>query len=488
MQELPTLSLVQALCKALDAEEVAYCHWKSTATLDRSATGDLDLDLLVDRRDVGRFTEILHRLRFKQALPPPARRLPGMVHYYGYDEEADRFVHVDAHYQLIVGDDMTKNYRVPIESVFIESAVQQGPFKIPSPEFEFIVFVIRMILKYSPRDAALRLHRSLPTAERRELEYLQARIDQVKVAQLLGEHLPWLREALLDRCVASFRPGCPVWTRVRVADALRRALTGHARRPQILDVYLRQWRRVRRALGWLRTRRAPRKRLASGGALIALVGGDGAGKSTAVAEIHAWLSQDFETMKVHLGKPPESPLSLGVAIVLRIRRWFEAQAKRTRQPEPAAERSVFPGYLWLLRRVGVARCRHRAYARARRFATNGGLAICDRYPIPGIKLMDGPQCAEMLRAAPRSRLIEFLAGKEEEYYRWIMPPDLLVVLRLDPEIAVRRRRDEAPAAVRARNREVWEFDWGGTHALVVDASRSRSEVIFHLKSLIWASL
>jgi thymidylate kinase len=114
--------------------------------------------------------------------------------------------------------------------------------------------------------------------------------------------------------------------------------------------------------------------------------------------------------------------------------------------------------------------------------------ICDRYPIGELKLMDGPQCAGILPTARPSRLIGFLAGKEEEYYRRIMPPDLLVVLKVDPEIAVRRRPDEVPAWVRARNTEVWEFDWGATRARVIDASQSRSEVVSRLKSLIWASL
>jgi thymidylate kinase len=488
MKELTALNRVHALCKELDAQRVAYCHWKSTAALDRSATGDNDLDLLVVRPDVGRFTEILYRLGFKEAAVAPARQLPGVLHYYGYDEEADRFVHVHAHYQLIVGDDMTKNYRLPIERVFVDSSIQEGPFKVPSPEFEFIVLVIRMILKHRTWDAVLRLRGRLPASARRELGYLRARIDPVKVYQILEHHVPWLTKTLFGLCVASLLPGCRTWTRIRVGSELQSALKGHGRRPHILDVHLKQWRWCRRVLGWLVTRRSPRKRLASGGAVIALVGGDGAGKSTAVAEVHGWLSRNFDTITVHLGKPPESLVSFGIAVVLRTRRWFEARAARAGGPQPEGEVSAFPGYVWLLRRVGVARRRYRAYARARRFATNGGLVICDRYPIGELKLMDGPQCAGILPTARPSRLIGFLAGKEEEYYRRIMPPDLLVVLKVDPEIAVRRRPDEVPAWVRARNTEVWEFDWGATRARVIDASQSRSEVVSRLKSLIWASL
>ena len=60
-----TLALTYRLCQALEAERITYCHWKSNNALDRSASGDNDLDLLVSRADVPRFTGILYRLGFK---------------------------------------------------------------------------------------------------------------------------------------------------------------------------------------------------------------------------------------------------------------------------------------------------------------------------------------------------------------------------------------------------------------------------------------
>jgi len=49
---------------------------------------------------------------------------------------------------------------------------------------------------------------------------------------------------------------------------------------------LKAGRRVRRFIVERASRRPARKRLAAGGALIALVGGDGAGKTTAVNGLH----------------------------------------------------------------------------------------------------------------------------------------------------------------------------------------------------------
>ena len=55
MQELVaperTLELVSSLCRALEEAEIHYCHWKSNESLDRSASGENDLDLLVSRAE-----------------------------------------------------------------------------------------------------------------------------------------------------------------------------------------------------------------------------------------------------------------------------------------------------------------------------------------------------------------------------------------------------------------------------------------------------
>src|SRR5437667_9364853 len=104
MEQRPTLNLVRKLCNELDTEGVVYCHWKSNVVIDCSASGDNDLDLLVSRDHVQIFTDILYRLGFKEAWSPSIAQMPGVLDYYGYDRDADKLVHVHAHYQLILGD------------------------------------------------------------------------------------------------------------------------------------------------------------------------------------------------------------------------------------------------------------------------------------------------------------------------------------------------------------------------------------------------
>src|SRR5215510_6237462 len=194
--ERPALDLILQLCQILKEEGINYCHWKSNNALDRSANGENDVDLLIDRSDSSRFSEMLYRLGFKQAKAPVDKQMPGVMDYFGYDEGLDKWVHVHAHYQLIMGDDMTKNFRFAIETPYLESTIWDGIFKVPAVEFEFIVFVIRMVLKHSTWDAILSRQGKLKISEQKELVYLQGKINQDRVNEILKIYLPYINKDL----------------------------------------------------------------------------------------------------------------------------------------------------------------------------------------------------------------------------------------------------------------------------------------------------
>jgi thymidylate kinase len=484
------LAIVTKLCDILTTERIDYCHWKSNATIDRSASGENDLDLLVSRADAQRFTEILYRLGFKEFQAIIEERLPGIQDFYGYDETAARLVHVHAHFQLVLGHDFTKNYHLPIERPYLDSAVQDGLFRIPAPEFELAVFVIRMVLKHSTLDAILMGHGRLSTSERRELEYLLSDITLEESIALLEKHLPCVDRDLFEACVRALQPGCSLLKRIQAGQQLQGKLSSCARRPQIEDLFLKLWRRVERPILYRLHIRQSKKRMANGGMLIAIIGGDGSGKTTAVTELRQKLSEEFDVIKVHMGKPTWTWTTIIIRGILKIGRSLGLYPFVKEGTEPSLDTNApsFPGYPWLIREVCTARDRYVDYRRARRFATNGGLVICDRYPLPQIKIMDGAQVERVTGGIKPNILIKFLADLEHRYYQRIILPDLLIVLRVDPEICVQRKTDETSASVRTRSQEIWNLNWCGTPAHVIDASRSKPQVLSDVMSLVWSNL
>lgn len=484
------LTLVLALCAELRLSRVRYCHWKSNDMLHRSASGENDLDLLVHRHDGQRFAEILDRLGFRHALAPGGRDHPGVSHHYALDGPSGSFVHVHAHFSLVLGDDTTKNFRLPVEDAYLASCRFDEVFPVPSAEFELAVFVIRMMLKHATWDALLIGKGRLGSNERRELAWLLDRADPEATLVVVREHLPGIGGELWERCLGTLMSRHRLSGRLRAGRQVIRSLRPHARRSWPHDLLLRLLRRFTWGSRHYLLRLPAGKSLDRAGASVAIVGGDGAGKSTAVDGVVAWLAGPFRLRRLHLGKPRPSLLTLSVKGPMYVARAAGLLPSAWASVDPrTATPADFPGNAWAVWHLLTARDRLRDYRKARRVADTGGLVVSDRWPLTQITLMDGPRTTWTLRTpAAFSATTLRIARAEQRIYDQIAPPDVLVVLRIDPEVAVARRTDEESSYVRARNTEVRDVDWSTTGAVVVDATLPREVVLDRVRRTIWQRL
>jgi thymidylate kinase len=81
-----------------------------------------------------------------------------------------------------------------------------------------------------------------------------------------------------------------------------------------------------------------------------------------------------------------------------------------------------------------------------------------------------------------------LARSEAAMYRRIRPPDLLLVVKVPPDIAVERRREQDGEYVTRRAQEVWDTDWEELGATVLDGRRSVEEVSEDGLRAVWARM
>jgi thymidylate kinase len=482
--------IISELFNLLNQNNIRYCHWKSNAFLKKTIEGINDLDLLIHHEDIHKFQEILNSLKFKKAESISNHQIPGVIDFYGYDPSLDWFIHVHAHYQLIFGHDATKNCHLPIENAFLNSSFLNGIIKTPSYEYEFIILVIRMVLKHLTWDSMLRGESHLSENEIIEIEYLNQKISIPSIKKIIETQIPMLEYSVFINCMDSLISRKFGITQLCKGQQLSNNLRVFSR----INGWQMFWKKILYRFQDFYRRRIlkdpNKKKFSSGGLMIAIIGGDGSGKSTLVDELKSWVGTDFSNYKFHLGKPKWSLMTIIVRSLLKVTRFLHIHPFLKAPIKYTADISQikFPGYPWAIREICTARDRLITYHKARNYASNGGIVFCDRFPISGINFMECPQIERMCVGIKKNKFLNWLINKEKTFYKYMLPADLMIILKVTPSLAVNRKTDEEPEEVFARSNEIYQFDWSLSNVILLDANKSKEEVLKQAKSLIWSFL
>ena len=485
--------MVARLLDGLDENAVRYCHFKSNAHVAAGVGGLTDLDLLFDGREAMRAEEIFARHGFKRLPAHPSRGYPGVEDFFGVDEDTGRLLHLHVHYRLIVGERFFKNYRLPWEQEFLDARVvdEAAGIFVAHPALEWLLLVCRAALKlrwrdrfrarFTPRSGE---HGGISTEHR----WLAERVEPAAVT----EHA---RRLLGPRAAELVRLAIADDLRLRRLTNLRRELL---RTPTVFRTYPRisalgiRW---RRELTWIvgsvnrRYLHRPfpyRRSGSSGGAVIAVVGSDGAGKSSVTQTLHSWLAPKVDTIQIYFGSGQgrSSILRLPLKLALRVMR----RRSRSTHLDPEARRTrnvTFPRAVWALVLAREKRSKLRLAMRARE---RGFLVICDRYPqieIGGVS--DGPLLWRWQESD--ARLKRALSRWEREIYELgaELFPDVVVRLLVTPETARARRPTDDPGELAFRTQLVHDlrFDSARFGIIDVNADEELESVVLEVKRRLW---
>ncbi len=501
----PGLRAIAELMQALAAQGVRYCHWKSNLRLAVSLDGRTDLDLLVDRRHAQRFRTVLLEHDVKLVVAPPGKRYPGLEDYLGFDADSGRMFHLHVHYQLVLGEQFVKNYRLPLEEHFLASARLQNGVMVPAPELELIVLTLRALLKYRDRDVVKDVlsirSPGIPEPILEEVRYLlaQTTADQVErtltdLAGLVPADVVQQAQRLLTE---SPRAGYRLF---RLRRRTRQALRPFQRTSRLSAsyTYLRElWSRRNTFL-----RFAPSRQMTSaqGGLALALVGADGAGKSTLSALLAEWLGWKLDVHAHYLGSKQPSRRSRALYIVFRMARRSQRHAEEWfgEKSLPAKALASLRDALLGIYHISIGWDRDARYQAGVKQALSGSVVLYDRYPLEsirsdaGFRLLDGPQISP--NGGGRGLITSALAAAEVRLYRRMRPPDILFVLDVSPEVALQRKPDHDRSAVEAKSRAIGQLASMGRDApaefrlVHIDAGQPLDAVLRRLKAQIWEAL
>jgi hypothetical protein len=480
-------AIVDRFVDRVNAAGIPWCHWKSNEHVGAGLDADTDLDLLFPASRQMEVEAILEESGFVRFRTPPHRTYPHIVDFLGLAEETGQLVHPQCHFALTLGEEQLKSYVLPWADEVLDRRVgweEDTRVWTADPADELVLLLVRGALKLRWRDRwRYRGGGRFGDADfQREYAWLKARVPTGRFVERA--------EALLGRPIAarlrSVYEHAPHLAAMASAgrDLQRRARAAGWRRMSAPRARLTRWSREAANLiadrvlgGRVLRRRVP----VSGGAIVAILGIDGSGKSSVTERIcRDWRAKlDIERIYFGVGDGPKS-LVFGAATGVA-RRW------RARRSGTAAT-GLGGGWRAILRGVLAVRQKRTFMRRALALRDRGMIVVCDRYPQnQSHGFNDGPLLASWLDS--RSVLGRLAARYEARVYAELVrtAPDVVIRLKPSIDVAFERKSGETP-------REVLETKLAGlaaldfpestaTHTVDVDAPFDR--VVLQVKRHVW---
>lgn len=479
------LKTINSIFESFNENKISYCHWKSSNHLDATMNGITDIDILVDS-DMAEDTEsLIQQVGFERFHTVSLRSYPA-IHDFICLDESGTWVHLHLHYKLILGDRWAKAYHLPFEKEILSRVNYSEKYQsyVIDPFDEMMLLIIRMSLKYY-----------FPFSKKSvcdELNFIKGRYIKSSNNQPDEHFKKYFKSIEKFGSIVFSENGDILFRKLnRYAWSLAREMKDYRRFGKSRHIYL-SWKRkiYRYAIEFnrriLSDFRFGRRTIKTGGKIIAIVGMDGSGKSTAVKKVVKFYSIQMNTSSVFLGNG-KSGASWYRKIFFS---FFGTKAKFSQHKNinksnanTKAKKIPFYYAIWIYLCLLDKR---KNLMKAIKDSANGSLVISDRWPqtdVPGI--FDGPRLANTISG---NYIADKVIQKEEKFYKFAsqFKPDLLIKLRVSPEKSLKRKPDELTLEEATNfSTLIDQIEWPAQNIVNIDADQPQERVFEEVRTAIW---
>ena len=134
--------------------------------------------------------------------------------------------------------------------------------------------------------------------------------------------------------------------------------------------------------------------------------------------------------------------------------------------------------------LAIASGRKKEFTKALKIKKQGGIVLLDRIPIVGITSMDCPRIHTI-----SNDKFKWLSKIERKMYSEIKNIDELIVLKLNPEVALKRRPEDDASELLIRSGQIWVKDFSVIdRAHIINTENTFDYVEEKILRIIWKSL
>lgn len=466
------------LLKAFSDDEVRAIVWKNFCEIDDALEAKTDLDLFIPESDWRSARVILLSFGFIEAKNYVVNH-PGVYHYFGLD--GDKVVHLNIYTRLITGESQTKLYDLPLINEMIQTSGNHFHDRIltAAPNISLHLFLIRYFIKICSIPSLFRyvLDRSDYHAEADIIEKRLCRDIDIQSIETGGLETKKMLAVYRNRHFLQH-----IFFGFRVKMCLR----AYSRKGPLTSALYRYQQVLIRLNNKLFLKR--KKRPAHRGAVIALTGLDGAGKSTSVKLLHSFFCKHFDCVTLHVGRPSPVLLTLPIRFALKLRSFAKSLKTKNNRLKKENDVKADSSIIASLRYLALAVERYKAMQFALRESTKGKIVVIDRYPSQSLHKMDGPR----IQSSGRKNLIAYMSRLERWYYESMAMADLLLILQVPVDVALSRNRTrvkkdkETDEEIVSRHSENRDLKYKALSVKNIDMNRPCEITMLDIKRHAWA--